>query len=275
MNCLECNKELFGHGNKKRCFECKTIFELERKRIYSRKIYSEKREQKLKIQLYRSCKTCETKIDKHTRNVYCFFCASDRKKERESVEKKNRRKNFTDEEKTEIRLKRRKRRAYLKSNGLCTECAQPITNFVKCDGCLVKERSRLKKYRRQKGVKPLGQSGAEDYVFNLLANLVNRELVFRRHRSLIKNLVTNCFLELDFWIPSINFAIEVDGPIHRIKGLYGDERYFYQREKDLIKDAFCLENDIYLLRLDTSQPYWLDEKQLQKILSQAIRRVSK
>ena len=70
-------------------------------------------------------------------------------------------------------------------------------------------------------------------------------------------------LMFDFYIPSINGVIEYDGEFHyqKIKGLNNDPKY--QQQNDLIKDQFCLMNDIKILRI----PYW-EKDNIESILSE-------
>jgi very-short-patch-repair endonuclease len=58
----------------------------------------------------------------------------------------------------------------------------------------------------------------------------------------------------DFYIPEYNLAIEYDGELHyhSIDIFGGDENLISTKKRDNIKNQYCKENGIYLLRI----PYW-------------------
>lgn len=58
-------------------------------------------------------------------------------------------------------------------------------------------------------------------------------------------------LELDFYMPDINTAIEVDGRQHRepIDRFGGTESFTLQKIRDSIKNTYCKTNNIHLIRL--------------------------
>lgn len=58
-------------------------------------------------------------------------------------------------------------------------------------------------------------------------------------------------LKFDFFIPSKKLIIEYDGEFHYINK-YENQRFTEQQENDKIKDKFCKDNNINLLRI----PYW-------------------
>lgn len=69
-------------------------------------------------------------------------------------------------------------------------------------------------------------------------------------------------LAFDFYIPSYNMVIEYDGEFHyqQIRGL--NNNLEYQQNNDNIKNRFCEENNIRLLRI----PYW-EKDNIEAILS--------
>lgn len=69
-------------------------------------------------------------------------------------------------------------------------------------------------------------------------------------------------LMFDVYLPDYNIAIEYDGEFHykKIPNLNNDLEY--QRINDEIKDRYCNENDIILLRI----PYW-EKENIESILS--------
>jgi very-short-patch-repair endonuclease len=58
----------------------------------------------------------------------------------------------------------------------------------------------------------------------------------------------------DFYLPSLNICIEYDGRQHfeSIKHFGGEKQYLIQIESDKIKDKYCLDNGINIIRI----PYW-------------------
>ena len=74
--------------------------------------------------------------------------------------------------------------------------------------------------------------------FPKLKILPNIKMI-RNDRTQIKNPLTNCTLELDIWIPSLNKAIEFNGDYW-----HSDK---YTKTKDKIKVKQCEEKNINLL----------------------------
>lgn len=65
--------------------------------------------------------------------------------------------------------------------------------------------------------------------------------------------VLNCHLEIDIWIPSINLAIELNGPCHFIN-IYGDKIYQKTLTNDETKKKEILERGFNLLIININQP---------------------
>jgi hypothetical protein len=73
-------------------------------------------------------------------------------------------------------------------------------------------------------------------------------------------------LRFDFYIPSINTCIEFDGSQHFETKFYNNEKELLEQHKrDKIKNDFCKNNNIYLLRI----PY-TSFKNIDKILTEEI-----
>lgn len=68
-------------------------------------------------------------------------------------------------------------------------------------------------------------------------------------------------LRFDFFIPEANLCIEYDG-IQHYENIFGNDAYLKTKNNDEIKDKFCLENKISLLRI----PYY-DFNKIESILS--------
>lgn len=70
------------------------------------------------------------------------------------------------------------------------------------------------------------------------------------------NPKTNHHLKFDFYLQEYNCCIEYDGISHYIPNKYGSwntlENVTETRYRDSVKDAYCKENNILLIRI----PYW-------------------
>lgn len=82
----------------------------------------------------------------------------------------------------------------------------------------------------------------------------------------ISNLVDKGKLHLDFWIPEYRVAIEYDGLQHYkpIEYFGGENQFKRQHKHDLMKDKYCKDNGIDLIRI----PYtYTTKEQVRQILS--------
>jgi hypothetical protein len=80
-------------------------------------------------------------------------------------------------------------------------------------------------------------------------------------------------LRFDFYIPEFNILIEYDGFQHfeKLEIFGGKESFILQEIKDEIKNKYCENNNIPLIRL----PYWLSNKDLKEILLNDIEQIAK
>ena len=74
-------------------------------------------------------------------------------------------------------------------------------------------------------------------------------------------------LKFDFWLPQYNVLVEIDGEHHyrpvNFRGISDDRaksRHDYCVEMDNIKNKYCLDNNIELIRI----PYWHFTKEYYK-----------
>lgn len=74
-------------------------------------------------------------------------------------------------------------------------------------------------------------------------------------------------LEFDFYIPSLNVCIEYDGEQHFKPQAHfgGEERFKTDKIRDEIKNKYCKDNDIELIRI----PYW-DYENIETILNNLL-----
>jgi len=86
------------------------------------------------------------------------------------------------------------------------------------------------------------------------------------YQKVIKNNKKIQFI-FDFYLPDYNLVIEYDGEPHYQKiDFYGGERGLKERqERDRLKDQYCKENNIKLLRI----PYW-EYENIEKILKENL-----
>jgi len=61
-------------------------------------------------------------------------------------------------------------------------------------------------------------------------------------------------LELDFYFPTLGFAIEINGPAH-FTPIYGDESLFITQKHDIIKKILCKKKNIRLLEITDTLNY--------------------
>ena len=76
-------------------------------------------------------------------------------------------------------------------------------------------------------------------------------------------------LPFDFYIPSANMAIEYDGEQHfrSVDYFGGDEKFGERINYDKIKNQYCDDNDIFLIRI----PYTITGERLTNMLDEAIK----
>ena len=75
-----------------------------------------------------------------------------------------------------------------------------------------------------------------------------------------RNPLTNCPLRFDFYVPSHNTCIEYDGKHHsmRLKGQTEDQ-FKSQLFRDGIKNQYCIDKGIKLIRIPSTQYKKLDK----------------
>jgi len=58
------------------------------------------------------------------------------------------------------------------------------------------------------------------------------------------NYAKSCLLYFDFYVPEFNLCIEYDGQQH-----YGSKKTEAEKMNDFLKNAYCVKNRIFLLRI--------------------------
>lgn len=134
---------------------------------------------------------------------------------------------------------------------------------------------RCTQYRRNKGELPNGISGTEKIALQFIQELFPNKEIRTRDRKTLKNPLTNAFLELDFYIPEENLAIELNGPTH-YKPIYGQAKFLRQQRNDEIKRKLCKDFGIILIEIPLEQGvhydrYSLEHKRLEETIIRYIR----
>lgn len=83
--------------------------------------------------------------------------------------------------------------------------------------------------------------------------LINKKIKFTHNKTFYdcKNPQTNYKLRFDFYIPGLNLCIEYDGEQHfkPIDKFGGDTALESSKYRDKIKDEYCVNNNIHLIRI--------------------------
>jgi predicted Zn-ribbon and HTH transcriptional regulator len=112
--------------------------------------------------------------------------------------------------------------------------------------------------------KSINEEKIENY---LIKNNIEYEIFYRDLNC--KNVKS---LEFDFKIKNKNLYIEYDGRQHfePVKDFGGKEKFEKQRKNDIIKNNYCKENNINLLRISH-----IDQKNINNILNEKINNINK
>jgi very-short-patch-repair endonuclease/uncharacterized protein YozE (UPF0346 family) len=87
------------------------------------------------------------------------------------------------------------------------------------------------------------------YIKIIIDFLNKKQIPFVREKKLFKNPKTKRYLRADFFLPDYNVIIEYDGKQHYKKMFNNSEKLLKQQERDLLKNNWCKENNIKLLRI--------------------------
>ena len=99
--------------------------------------------------------------------------------------------------------------------------------------------------------------------------LISNKFVYERQKKFI-NCRNVLQLSFDFYVPKLNLLIEFDGVQHFRKMGYssGDEKIKYTKLCDSIKDRYCIDNKISLLRIS-----YKDINNIDNILNSNLHRI--
>lgn len=85
---------------------------------------------------------------------------------------------------------------------------------------------------------------------NKIMEILKKEKISFQREKTFKDLKKGLY-RFDFYIPSRNTIIEVDGEQH-FQPIYGRNSFLKGQEHDRQKNSYCLANNILLYRI----PYW-------------------
>ena len=108
----------------------------------------------------------------------------------------------------------------------------------------------------------------ELFIQSYLEN-INIDFIPQKVFSDCKNKNNTCYLYFDFYLPYYNMIIEYDGQQHfePIKIWGGEEKLKRQQENDEIKNQYCKNNNINLVRI----PYTKNKEEIIQIINDIIR----
>jgi very-short-patch-repair endonuclease len=90
---------------------------------------------------------------------------------------------------------------------------------------------------------------------NIIKNILEENNIIYTRQKKFENCKHINILSFDFYLNDYNIIIEFDGIQHfkPVKRFGGEERFIENQIKDEIKNRFCQENNIYLLRIKYNQ----------------------
>lgn len=115
------------------------------------------------------------------------------------------------------------------------------------------------------------RSKYEDFIYQYLSSLdVSFETEYRFNDC--KESSGRFCLPFDFYFPEINSVIEFDGQHHfvPVKGWGGDDKFVKTKENDQIKNDYCNNNGIRLLRI----PYTSTEEEIINLINSFLSPVT-
>lgn len=111
------------------------------------------------------------------------------------------------------------------------------------------------------------------YGESYIAQLLQKEQIFYISQKSFNdciNPVTKSKLYFDFYLPDYNICIEYDGIQHFQPTFYTHDDFKERQKRDKIKDRYCNENNIPLLRIK----YTLSEEEIKTTIFNFIKKVN-
>jgi hypothetical protein len=242
-NCQQCNKEVSRTSLSKKCKNifcsrsCSAIFNMEKKFGKSYKT---------------NCNTCQKdliippKIYFAKRNKDTFYCSS------ACIPKK-----IKTVKPPKTTLCNYPKIPYIthtkiKQNIVCPQCDQVFLSKehkqTKHGKRFCSKSCRMKYFNIHHHVySKVNTSYPENYLFSLLTAEFPNLNIQKNNRTFLQ-----CGLELDIFIPQLNLAIEINGPVH-YKPIFGEERLATVKQKDQIKILELRSKQVQLIVLDVSE----------------------
>ena len=126
-----------------------------------------------------------------------------------------------------------------------------------------KELDRVKQYQISVGLRSDSSNGK-----TIPEKRIEKFLISNNIDYICEKTFDDCknvsFLHFDFYLPKLNLIIEFDGPFHT-KPIYGEDVLKKVKINDQIKNKYCKDNNINLLRIS-----YLNLKNIEEILSEEI-----
>ncbi len=120
---------------------------------------------------------------------------------------------------------------------------------------------RPKQHLRSEGCPSCNDSKGEKRIREFLTN---RNIIFTSQKK-FENCVNKNKLPFDFYLEDYNLCIEYDGEQH-YKNIFGDKSFKETKTNDEIKNNFCINSDIKLIRI----PYY-EYNNIEKILDDVYK----
>ena len=110
-------------------------------------------------------------------------------------------------------------------------------------------------------------SKGEDKIINLLKNL-NIDFIYQKTYNDCRNPKNNAILYFDFYLPTYNILIEYDGEQHFKSNLswFNENNVKEIQYRDSIKNDYCCENNIPLIRISDTDFNKLNEEYLLSLI---------
>jgi Zn finger protein HypA/HybF involved in hydrogenase expression len=101
----------------------------------------------------------------------------------------------------------------------------------------------------------------------IIRNFLEKENIKFTTQKTFKDCKHNSYLKFDYFLPQLNICIEYDGIQHfePIDFFGGEKALIENKKRDSIKENFCTENNIYLIRIS-----YLEKRNIFNILNKKI-----